>query len=68
MFCKLQHGKIEIIWYLHVLKAWQVVECAWLDWCNLIIVQITAKYKIRTKYKENMRPNNYKESRKTTLV
>ena len=47
--CKLQHGKIEIIWYLQVIKAWQVVECAWLDWCNLIVMQVTTKYKIRTK-------------------
>jgi hypothetical protein len=47
MFCKLQHGKIEIIWYLQISKACQVVE--FLDWCNLIRIQMTAKYKIRTK-------------------
>ena len=51
MFCKLQHQKIEGIWYLQMSKAWQVVECAWLDWCDLISVQITAKFKIRTKYR-----------------
>ena len=68
MFCKLQHGKIERIWYLQKSKAWQVVECACLDWCNLIRIQITKKYKIRTKYNENLRPNKYKESRKTTFV
>jgi hypothetical protein len=68
MFCKLQHQKIEGIWYLQMSKAWQVVECAWLDWCDLISVQISAKYKIRTKYKDNLRPNEYKESRKTTFV
>ena len=44
MFGILQHGKIEGIRYLQMNKAWQVVECAWLDWCNLIIVQIPAKY------------------------
>ena len=47
MFCKLQHGKIEIIWYLQISKVCQVVECACLDWCNLIITQSTTKYKIR---------------------
>jgi hypothetical protein len=41
MFCKLQHQKIEGIWYLQMSKAWQVVQCAWLDWCDLISVQIT---------------------------
>ena len=49
MFCKLQHGKLEGIQYLQSSKAWQVVECAYLDWCNLIRIQITTKYKIRTK-------------------
>jgi hypothetical protein len=68
MFCKLQHGKIEGIWYLQMNKSWQVVECVCLDWCDLIIVQKTAKYKIRTKYKGNLITNNYKESRKTTFV
>ena len=68
MFCKLQHGKIEIIWYLQLGKTCQVVECAFLDWCNLIIMQITTKYKIRTKYNENFRPNKDMESRKTTFV
>jgi len=68
VFCKSQHGKIERIWYLQKSKAWQVVECACLDWCNLIRIQITKKYKIRTKYNENLRPNKYKESRKTTFV
>jgi hypothetical protein len=48
MFCnKLQHGKIEIIWYLQISKACEVVECPSLDWCNLIRKQITTKYKIR---------------------
>jgi hypothetical protein len=50
MLCKLQHGKIEIIWYLQSSKAWQVVECVGLDWCNLIIIQNPTKYKICTKY------------------
>ena len=49
MFCKQQHGKLEGIQYLLSSKAWQVVECAYLDWCNLIRIQITTKYKIRTK-------------------
>jgi hypothetical protein len=43
MFCKLQHGKIEIIWYLQISKACQVVE--FLDWCNLIRIQMTANIK-----------------------
>jgi hypothetical protein len=45
-------------------KSWQVVECAWLDWCNLIIIHITIKYKIRTKYNDNLRPNKQRENRK----
>jgi len=45
MFCKLQHGKVEGIWYLQISESRQVVECAWLDWCNLIFIQITTKYK-----------------------
>jgi hypothetical protein len=44
MLWKLQHGKIERIWYLQSSKTWQVVECAYLDWCNLIRTQITTKY------------------------
>jgi hypothetical protein len=68
MSCKLQHGKIEWIWYLQLIKAWQVVEYAWLNWCNLIRMQITTKYKICTKYNDNLRPNKYKESWKTTFV
>jgi hypothetical protein len=47
-------------------KAWQVVEYAWLDWCNLIRMQIPTKYKMRTKYNDNLRPNKHKESWKTT--
>ena len=47
MFYKLKHGKIEIIWYLQINKACQVVE--FLDWCNLIRIPMTAKYKIRSK-------------------
>ena len=31
-------------------------------------MQITTKYKIRTKYNENLRPNKDKESRKITFV
>ena len=46
MVCKLQHGKIERIWYLQIKKACQVVECAFLDGCNLIRMKITTKYKI----------------------
>ena len=68
MFCKIQHGKIEVIWYLQSSKACQVVECAFLDWCNLIRIQITAKYKIRTKYNDKLRLNKHKKSRKTTFV
>jgi len=68
MFCKLQHGKIERIWYLQIIKGCQVVEFACLDWCNLIRTQMTTKYKIRNKYKDDLRPNKYKESRKTTFV
>jgi hypothetical protein len=68
LFCKSQHGKIEGIWYLQINKAWQVVECAWLDWCNLIRRQRTTKYKLRTKYNDNMRINKNKESRKTAFV
>ena len=63
MLCKLQHGKIEIIWYLQFSKAWQVVECTCLDWCNLSRMQLTTKYKIRTKYNDNLSPKEYKESR-----
>ena len=45
MLCKLQQGKIEGIWYLQLIKVWQVVEYAWLDWFNLIIAQRTTKKK-----------------------
>ena len=48
MFCKLQHGKIERHCYLQISKACQAVKCAFLDWCNLIRIQIPTKYKIRT--------------------
>jgi len=68
MFCKLQHGILEGIWYLQSSKTCQVVECAWLDWCNLIGIQSTTKYKLRTKYNANLRPNKHTESRKTTFV
>jgi len=68
MFWKLQHGILKGIWYLHIGKACQVVEWAWLDWCNLIGMQKTTKYKIRTKYNDNLRPNKHTESRKTTFV
>ena len=57
MFSKLKHGKIEIICYLQINKACEVVECLSLDGCNLIRMQITTKYKIRTKYNENLKPN-----------
>ena len=61
MFCKLQHGNIESIWYLQKNKAGQGVECAFLDWCNLIWIQSTAKYKIRTKYNDNLIPINMRK-------
>jgi hypothetical protein len=48
MLCKLQHGILEEIWYLQFSKSCQVVECPWLDWCNLIGIQITTTYTIRT--------------------
>jgi len=40
-FVSYQHGTREIIWYLQLNKAFQVVECTWLDWCNRVISQIT---------------------------
>jgi hypothetical protein len=55
MLCKLQHGKITGIWYLQMSKAWQVVDCDRLDWCNLIIIQKPANYYIRTKYNDNLK-------------
>ena len=58
---------MEGIWYSQFSKSWQVVECAWLDWCNLIIIHITTKYKIRTKYNDNLRPNKQRENRKTPI-
>jgi hypothetical protein len=48
-------------------KELKAVECDWLDWCNLIRIQITTTYKIRTKYNENMRPNKNKESPTTNF-
>ena len=68
MFCNLQHGILEGIWYLQSSKSCQVVKCAWLDWCNPIGIQIATKYKINTKYNDNLRPNKYTESWKTTFV
>ena len=67
MLCKLQDGIKKRSWYLQIIKVRQVVECAWLDWYNIIGIQRTAAYKIRTKYFENMRPNKHKESPKTNL-
>ena len=68
MFCKLQYGIPEGIWYLQSSKSCQVVECPWLDWCILIAIQITTTYEIRTKYNDNLRPNKYTESQKTKFV
>ena len=67
MTCKLQHGLKYGSWYLEIIKVRQVVECAWLDWGNLIGIQITTKYEIRTKYYVNMRPNKPWESPKSNL-
>jgi hypothetical protein len=49
-------------------KACQVVEYAWLDWCNLIGKQRTTKYKIGTKYDDNLRLYKNRESRKTPFM
>ena len=57
MFCNLQHGILQRIWYLQFSKGCQVVE---LYWCILITFQITTKYKIRTKYNDNLRPNKHR--------
>ena len=46
----------------------EAIECAWLDWCNLILVQILTKYKIPTKYYVNIRPNKHNESPKSNLA
>ena len=67
MFSKLQSGIKYGSWYLQIIKVRQVVECAWLDWCNIIGIQITTTYKIRTKYYENIRPNTNKENPKKNL-
>jgi len=65
MFCKLQHGMQWGTWYLQIIKPGQAVECAWLDWGNLIVLQVTTKYQIRTKYYVNIRPNKNNESTKS---
>jgi hypothetical protein len=49
-------------------KACQFVECAWLDWCNLIGRQRTTKYKIGTKYDDNLRLPEYRKSEDTICV
>jgi hypothetical protein len=54
-------------WYLQNSESCQIVECAWLDWCNLITIQITTKYKIRTKYDDNLRLYKNRESRRHHL-
>jgi hypothetical protein len=54
--------------YTNVVFQLSLFEYAWLDWCNLIRMQITTKYKTSTKYNDNLRPNKYKESWKTTFV
>jgi hypothetical protein len=41
MCCKLQHVMKKGSWYLQIIKVRQVAECSWLDWCNLIGMQIT---------------------------
>jgi uncharacterized protein (UPF0179 family) len=62
------NGILEGIVYLQSSMSCQVVECPWLDWCNLIGIQITTTYEIRTKYNDNLRPNKYTESQKTKFV
>jgi hypothetical protein len=63
-FLLLERKYVMVVMQLSV----SIVECLSLDWCNLIRKQITTKYKIRTKYNENLRPNKHNESRKTTFV
>jgi hypothetical protein len=60
--------KIEWIWNLQMNKTCQVIECAWLDWCNLIGIQLTTKYKIHTKYDDNLRLPEYRKSEDTICV
>ena len=45
-----------------MIKPGQAVECAWMDWCNLIVAQVTTKYKIPTKNYVNIRPHKHNES------
>jgi hypothetical protein len=68
MFCKLQHEILKGIWSLQSSESCQVVEYAWLDWCNIIGIQIITKYKIRTKYNDILRSSKHTESRKTIFV
>ena len=65
MLCKLQHGMQLGTWYFQTIKAMEAIECAWLDWCNLILVQILTKYKIPTKYYVNIRPKKHSENPKS---
>jgi hypothetical protein len=50
-----KHEYVLSIFLLMNSESCQIVECAWLDWCNLITIQRTTKYKIRTKYDDNLR-------------
>ena len=61
ILCKLQHGMQKGTWYLQFIKVRQAIECAWLDWGNLIGAQIPTKYKIPTIYYANIRPNKHRE-------
>jgi hypothetical protein len=45
----IEHSYSRFVSYLQSIKARQVVECACLDWCNLIVIQVTTTYTIRTK-------------------
>jgi len=48
-----------------MIKTGQAAECAWTDWCNLIVAQVTTKYKIPTKNYVNIRPHKHNESPKS---
>jgi hypothetical protein len=59
-----QHVSVSAITFAGYTQS-QAVECAWLDWCNLIVAQVTTKYKIPTKNYVNIRPNKHNESPKS---
>jgi hypothetical protein len=58
--CNLQ-SMIMYVQYIFLFTDFLWMVITWLDWCNLIVVQMPTKYKINTIYYANIRPNGHSE-------